>query len=62
MENKAPNTFKKIHSNSAIKRTTYITMEKYLITSSAVGKNKIRKFVFFWMMHGLYVIGFKQPK
>jgi uncharacterized PurR-regulated membrane protein YhhQ (DUF165 family) len=30
-------------------------MEKYLITSSAVGKNKIRKFVFFGMMCGLYL-------
>jgi thymidylate synthase len=32
-------------------------MEEYLITSSVVGKNKIQKLVFFWMMHGLYVIG-----
>jgi len=33
--------FKKIHSNSVIEKTIYITMEKYLITSSVVGKNKI---------------------
>jgi len=48
---------KKFHRNSAIERTIYVTMEKYLITSSVVGKNKIQKLVFFWMMHGLYVIG-----
>jgi len=40
--------FKKIHSNSAIERTIYITMEKYLITISVVGKNEIWKIVFFW--------------
>jgi hypothetical protein len=39
--------FLKKSTASAIERTIYITMEKYLIRSSVVGKNTIQKLLFF---------------